>query len=131
GGVCAALGLALGLAGLFRLRPWLYPLLALACVPVRIGVHVGGSSSKLLVPLYVVILGATMLLAWQLVEGDERVRELGPAAWPLAAFVAWTGLSLAWTQDVSTGAVEVLAFYVPFTLLALTFARLPWSRLGI
>jgi O-antigen ligase len=130
GGVCAVLGLGVGLAGLFRLWPWLYPLLALACVPARIGVHVGGSSSKLLLPLYVVVLGATIAFAWQLVDGDERVRELGPMSWPLAAFVGWTGFSLAWTKDVSAGAVEFFAFYVPFALLAITFARLPWSRLG-
>jgi O-antigen ligase len=119
------------LAGLFRAYPWLYPLLALACVPVRIGVHVGGSSSKLLVPLYVVILGGTILLAWQLIEGDTRSRELRLAAWPLAAFVGWTGLSLVWSKDVREGAIELLAFIVPFTLLALTVARLPWSRLGV
>ena len=71
--------------------PWLLPVLALACVPIRIGVHVGGASSKLLVPLYVVILGAAILLAWQLVEGDARVRELRPLTWPLAAFVALDG----------------------------------------
>jgi O-antigen ligase len=131
GGVCAALGLGLGLAGLFRAAPWLYPLLALACVPARIGVHVGGASSKLLVPLYVVVLGATILLGWQLLDRDERARELRLASWPLAAFVAWTGLSLLWSKDVQQGAIELLAFIIPFTLLALTVARLPWSRFGV
>ena len=131
GGVCAALGLGVGLAGLFRAVPWLYPLLTLACVPVRIGVHVGGASSKLLLPLYVVVLGATILFGWQLVEGDTRARELRLASWPLAAFVGWTGVSLVWTKDVPEGAVELLAFIIPFTLLALTVARLPWSRLGV
>ena len=29
------------------------------------------------------------------------------------------------------GAVELLAFYVPFTLLAICIARLPWSALGL
>ena len=131
GGVCAALGLGVGLAGLFRPWPWLYPLTALACVPARIGVHVGDASSKLLVPLYVVVLGGAILLGWQLIEGDTRARELRLACWPLAAFVAWTGLSLAWSKDVQEGAVQVLAFYIPFTLLALGIARLPWSRLGL
>ncbi len=93
--------------------------------------HIGGSSSKLLVPLYVVVLGAAILLGWQLVEGDERVRELRLTAWPLAAFVAWTGVSIVWSKDVHEGAIEILAFYVPFTLVALAFARLPWSSLGV
>jgi O-antigen ligase len=105
--------------------------LALACVPARIGVHVGHSSSKILLPLYIVILGATILLAWDLIAGDSRVRELRAAAWPLAAYLAWTGLSISWSRDVSEGAIELLAFYVPLTMLALGIARLPWSELGL
>jgi putative inorganic carbon (HCO3(-)) transporter len=131
GGACAALGLGVGLAGLYRLWPWLLPVSALACVPIRVGVHVGASSTKLLVPLYVVVLGAAILLAWELLEGDRRVHELGAATWPLAGLVAWTGLSLAWSKDVSEGSVELLAFFVPFALLALAVARLPWSGLGV
>jgi putative inorganic carbon (HCO3(-)) transporter len=131
GGVCAALGLGIGLAGLFRAWPWLFAVLALACVPARIGVHVGGASTKLLVPLYVVTLAAAILLAWELLAGDTRASELRLATWPLAAYIAWTGASLAWSADVPAGAVELLAFYVPFTILALGFARLPWRRVGV
>ena len=131
GGAFAALAVGLALALVFRRLPWLLPLAALACVPARIGVHVGHSNTKLLLPLYVVILGATILLAWDLVAGDSRVRELRAVAWPLAAYLAWTGVSILWSKDVGEGAIELLAFYVPFTLLALTIARLPWSTLGL
>jgi len=131
GGLLLALALALGLAALFRSYPWLLPLLALACVPIRIGVHVGASSSKLLVPLYVVIAGGLVLLVWDLLAGDERARELAGIARPLALLVAWTGVSLLWSRDVHEGAVELLAFYVPFTLLAVCIARLPWDELGL
>jgi O-antigen ligase len=131
GGVFAALGIGLGLALAFRRVPWLFPILALACVPARVGVHVGHASSKLLLPLYIVILGATILLGWDLIAGDARVRELRAAAWPLAAYLAWTGVSISWSHDVSEGAIELLAFYVPLTMLALGIARLPWSELGL
>ena len=47
------------------------------------------------------------------------------------AFIGWTGVSLAWSKDVNEGAIQLLAFYIPFALLALTIARLPWSRLGL
>jgi O-antigen ligase len=131
GGVFAVLGIGLGLALAFRRLPWLFPMLALACVPARVGVHVGQGSSKLLLPLYIVILGATILLGWDLIAGDSRIRELGAAAWPLAAYLAWTGISISWTRDVGEGAIELLAFYVPLTLLALGIARLPWSEFGL
>jgi O-antigen ligase len=126
-GALAALAIGAGLAAAFRRQPWLLPLLALACVPVR----VGALGHQLLVPLYVVVLGAAIQLAWELVRGDVRPRELGRAAWPLALLVAWTGLSTAWTHDVHEGAVELLAFYVPLTVLAVSVARLPWRRFGL
>jgi putative inorganic carbon (hco3(-)) transporter len=131
GGTFAVLGIGLALALAFRRLPWLFPVLALASVPVRIGVHVGDSSTKLLVALYVVILGAAILLGWDLIAGDPRVRELRAAAWPLAAYLAWVGLSISWSRDVNEGAVELLAFYVPFVVLAICVARLPWSTTGL
>src|SRR5204863_7963534 len=100
-------------------------------VPLRVGVHLGGSSTKLLVPLYLVIAGGVVLLAWDLLAGDEAARELRRVSVPLALFVGWTGLSLLWSRDVHEGAVELIAFYVPFTLLAICVARLPWDELGL
>ena len=47
-------------------------------------------------------------------------------ALPLAAFVAWTGLTLVWSVDLREGAIFVGAFVLPFGLLAVGFARLPW-----
>jgi O-antigen ligase len=108
--------------------PWLLALAALACVPARIPVTVGSTQANLLIPLYAVAAAAAVALAWELLNGDARSRELGPVALPLAAFVGWTGLSLAWTQDLRQGAIELLAFYLPFALLAICFARLAWRR---
>lgn len=122
--VCGAV-LAPLLALLFRREPWLVAFGTLAFVPVRFGLL----GHQLLVPLYTVALGAAALLLWQLVDGDERARELGVFAWPLGLYVAWVGLSLGWAKDLHTGAIDVLAFYVPFTILALAIARLPWDAL--
>jgi putative inorganic carbon (HCO3(-)) transporter len=127
GGVAAALAAAAALVPLLRRWPWLLAFLALAFVPVRIPVHVGGSSTKLLLPLYVLAAAAVLGLAWALLRGDARVRELGPLALPLAAFVAWTGLSAAWTNNPREATIELLAFYLPFAILAVGIARLPWS----
>src|SRR5439155_1347567 len=84
---------AVGIATVFRRWPWLVAVSALACAPARIPVHVGSTDANLLIPLYAVVAGAAALLAWELVRGDRRTRELGPLTWPLAALVAWTGLS--------------------------------------
>jgi O-antigen ligase len=109
------------LAWLFRREPWLVVFLTLAFVPFRIG-FLGHS---LLVPLYAVALGAAGALLWDLVEGDERTRELGIAAWPLALYLVWIGLSVGWSVNVHAAAIDLLAFYVPFTVIAVSIARLP------
>jgi O-antigen ligase len=124
----AGLVLAAAGAALLLRWPWLLALAALACVPARIPVTVGSTQANLLIPLYAVVAAAALALAWELLTGDARTRELGPVALPLAAFVGWTGLSLAWTQDLRQGAIELLAFYLPFGVLAIGLARLAWRR---
>jgi putative inorganic carbon (hco3(-)) transporter len=124
-GVVGLAGAAVLAAGLHR-WPWLLPLLALACVPARFRVTVGSTDANLLLPLYGVVGAAALALAYQLVRGDRRSRELGPIAWPLAAVGGWTGLSLAWTTDLHEGSIELLFFFLPFGVLAVCLARLPW-----
>jgi O-antigen ligase len=133
----AELGVAIGgvivcgplLAWLFRREPWLVAFLTLAFVPARVGFL----GHQLLVPLYIVALGAAGLLLWQLVDGDDRTRELGIASWPLALYLLWIGLSVGWSVNIHAAAIDLLAFYVPFTILAVSIARLPWlgSRVRI
>jgi putative inorganic carbon (HCO3(-)) transporter len=126
----AVAGLVLAAVGAYLLLrwPWLLALGALACVPARIQVTVGSTQASLLVPMYGVVAAAALAFAWQLLKGDDRTRELGPLTLPLAAFVLWSGLSLSWSQDLRQGAIELLAFYLPFALLAIALARLPWRR---
>ncbi len=126
----AAAGLvaaAVGAYGLLR-WPWALAFATLACVPLRLPVAIGDEEANLLLPLYLVVAALALALGWRLLRGDGRARELGPVALPLAAFVAWTGLSLLWTDDLRRGAIFLLAFVLPFGLLAIGFARLPWSR---
>jgi O-antigen ligase len=127
--IVGALVLGPLLAILFKREPWLIAFATLAFVPFRVGFL----GHQLLVPLYAVALGAAGLLLWQLVDGDERTRELGVASWPLALYLVWTGFSVTWTVDLHTAAIDMLAFYVPFTILAVSIARLPWltSRVRI
>ncbi len=126
--VLLALAAALGTWAALRV-PWLLAVATLACVPARIPVHVGSTQANLLLPLYGVVVVAALALAWELYGDDSnRSRELGPLAWPVAAFVAWDGVSLLWSKDPRQGAIELLFFVLPFGLLAVVLARLVWSR---
>ena len=114
-------------AGRCCAAPYLLAFATLACVPVRIPVQLGDEDANLLLPLYVVVgslRGRARLAARRRARTCDR--ELGPVALPLAAFVAWTGLTLVWSVDLREGAIFVGAFVLPFGLLALGFARLPW-----
>jgi O-antigen ligase len=107
--------------------PYLLAFATLACLPARIPVQLGDEEANLLLPLYVVVGSLAVALGWQLVvRRDGRTRELGPISLPVAAFIAWTGLTLLWTVDLREGSIFVGAVVLPFGLLALGFARLPW-----
>ena len=121
--VAGAVAAIAGAAILLR-WPWLFVLGTLACVPARIPVHIGSTQANLLVPLYGVVAAGMLAFAWNELRGPTRERELGPLAWPLALFVLWTGLSLAWSADLRQGAISLLFFYLPFGFVALALARL-------
>jgi O-antigen ligase len=123
--VCGGLGLV------FRRWPWALAFATLAAIPARVPLSIGGSHTKLLLPLYVLAGAALVQIAVETLQGDERSRELGLLATPLAALVLWLGLSLTWSNDVRAGAVELLAFVLPFGVLTLALARLPWSRRAV
>jgi len=125
GGVGGAVA-AVVLAWALDRWPYLLAFATLACIPLRIPVDIGSDRVNLLLPLYAVVGGLALSLGWSLVKGDARARELGPLALPLAAFVVWTGLSMVWTGDVRRGAIFLAAFVLPFGLVAVGFARLPW-----
>jgi O-antigen ligase len=124
----AVAGLVLVTVGAWAITRWPYLLAfaTLACIPVRIPVDVGDDEANLLLPLYVVVGSLALSIGWQLLRGDDRARELGPLAYPLAAFVAWSAVTVLWTPDVRKGLIFMGAFVLPFGLLAIGFARLPW-----
>jgi putative inorganic carbon (HCO3(-)) transporter len=131
GAAVAGVAIASALAAAFRRWPWVLPLLVLAATPARIPVSIGDTKANLLVPLYVIVVAAALLLAWELLRDEPRARELGLVAWPLVLLVGWLGLSIVWTNDVREAAIELLFFLVPFGLLAVSISRLPWRERGV
>jgi O-antigen ligase len=125
----AVAGIVLAAVGgwLFNRYPYLLAFATLACLPARVPVELGDEEANLLIPLYGVVAAYAVALGWQLVvRRDERSRELGPIALPLALFVSWIGLASLWADDLREAAIFVGAFVLPFGLIAVGIARLPW-----
>jgi hypothetical protein len=112
--------LAAGIAAARAWQRWPLALPFAACLaaPFRFPVHIGSQDANLLVPLYAVIGVAWLALALDALRGSGPVRlpprRLVP---PLVLFIAWEGVSLAWSDSASDGA-KAMAFYaLPFGLL--------------
>ena len=60
------LAIAIGVAVLLRYRPYALALATLACIPLRLPVDIGSDEVNLLLPLYAVIGGLALSLAWAL-----------------------------------------------------------------
>ncbi|HEY4346716.1 MAG TPA: O-antigen ligase family protein [Gaiellaceae bacterium] len=123
---------ALLLGLLFVKVPWSLTAAVLACAPARIPVSIGSTKANLLLPLYVVVAGAVVALAWEYLrhEPPERDRrDLGICAWPAALLVGWLGVGLLWTDGskaLRAGAVDLLFYVLPLGVLAVALARLSW-----
>jgi putative inorganic carbon (HCO3(-)) transporter len=134
-GVIAAL-VGLLIAGLV-LRRWpglLAPAL-IATLPFRIPVDLGGGSSNLLLPLYVVIAGG-MVAA---LLGARVERRAAPAGEVGRGWLRWTGTALGgflllyalqagYADDLSTAIENVGFFLVPFAAMFLLLTRVEWDE---
>jgi hypothetical protein len=127
-GVAAAVLASVPVGFLLRRRPWILAFAILPCVPARIPFTLAGSQSQLELPLYILASAAGVQIVLETLAGDRRKRELGPIAFPLAGFVLWTGLSLLWSDDVRAGSFELIAYFLPFSVIGVAIARLEWSR---
>ncbi|MCC6224095.1 MAG: O-antigen ligase family protein [Thermoleophilia bacterium] len=132
GAVCV-LGVALvGLAVLLARLPALVPVCALAAAPFRVPVTIGEQEAFLLVPLYAVLAAAALAFLVRVLRGGELRPLPRPLAWPAAAFVGLSALSLLWAGDPRSGSIQLLFFLLPFGALLAVVARAPaaawWSR---
>jgi O-antigen ligase len=125
-GALAALA-ALALA--FRRWPLAFPLAALAALPVRIPVDLGGESSNLLLPLYAVIGAGILASLLDFRSGGPEPPFPVPRllALALAAAVALYGLQTAYSNDVEFAARNVAFFLVPFAALFVLLVETEWT----
>lgn len=134
GGV-VALGAVALLALLMARRPLVLPLLTIAALPFRVPIEVGGTTSNLLVPLYLVIAaGALAAIAAGLREGDAPASAAADARWSpgwlerlLALSVALYGIQATYSADFDKALQQIAFFIVPFALLFVLLAQVEWT----
>jgi O-Antigen ligase len=128
--VCGLLLIVL-LAMLFLRRPELFPLLAVASLPFRVPIEAAGSTSKLLVPLYLVIAGGTVAYALGQVRSPAAAAVKRPVRLlelAIAIFIALYAAQSLYTRDFDTALEQMVFFYVPFVLLFRLLAEVRWTR---
>ena len=87
------------LAWLLVRRPALTPVVVLAAAPFRLPVELGDQRAFLLIPLYGVLAGAVLALAYRALRGETLPSPPLLLAVPAAAVTARAGLSLRWSSD--------------------------------
>jgi O-antigen ligase len=129
GGVLALIAVA-GLAVLFDRKPAWLPVAAAATLPFRVPIASGGSTSNLLVPLYLVVAAGAAGYAVPRLLGREREeagRAPGVLEWTLAVYLALYGIQSSYSDDFGHALENVVFFYVPFALLFALVARVAWT----
>ena len=130
------------LAAIFRRFEWSFPLAALAVLPLRVPVTVGGQTAHLLVPLYLVIAGGVLCFGFAAARGPRAGQDGAPVGHPanlrasplivwlyrvLAAVLLVYAVQSFYSVDVSNAIENASFFLVPFALLFVLFGEVRWS----
>lgn len=101
---------------------------ALATLPFRVPLAIGGESVKLLLPLYLVIGGAVVANAWRAWHRpDEHSRAPRLLDVAMVAFLVLYAIQSAYSPDVSVAIQNMAFFYAPFALLYGIAAEQRWD----
>jgi putative inorganic carbon (hco3(-)) transporter len=130
-----ALGALGALATLMARRPSVLPLLALAALPFRVPIQVGGTTSNLLVPLYLVVAaGSLATLVPALRAGSAPAEGDAARGWSpgwlerlLALSVVLYGVQATYSSDFDKALQQIAFFLVPFALLFVLLAQVDWT----
>jgi putative inorganic carbon (HCO3(-)) transporter len=141
--IVAALAGAALVAAIFRRFEWAFPIAAFAVLPLRVPVTVGGQTSHLLVPLYLVIAGGVLCFGYAAIRGPRAGEDGAPSTHPArlrgSPFVLWVYRVLAatlvlyaiqsfYSDDVSNAIENASFFLVPFALLFVMVGEVRWSE---
>jgi O-antigen ligase len=141
--VLAALAVGVAVLAFTRLS-WAFPVAVFAALPLRVPVHLGGETSHLLVPLYVVIAGGLIRFGFLALSGgrarvpagdDRRPNEQSLAGWPaavwlyrvLAATLVLYAIQATYSVDVSNAIENASFFLVPFAVMLALLGEVRWT----
>jgi putative inorganic carbon (HCO3(-)) transporter len=138
GAAAVALVAVVVLAALIARRPGLIGLLALAAIPFRVPLTIGGDTASLLLPLYGVIAAGTLAEAVRWLRpgtGPDAIEvadaEPGPrlrfVLYALAAFVGIYALQATYSADLEVALKNVCLFYAPFAVLLRLLLDVEWT----
>jgi len=117
------------LAALVLRQPAALPLLAVAALPFRVPIAVGGATSNLLVPLYLVVGAGALAFAWRhLRTGTANGSAPGWLERALALVLVLYALQATYSDDVDHAVENFLFFYAPFALLFVLLRQVDWTR---
>jgi O-antigen ligase len=131
----AVVAVLCGVAVLIARRPALLGPLAVAALPFRIPIQAGGTTSNLLVPLYLVVAAGSLSYIVPALRGREDSEDDAPGAtarpgWIerlLALYVVVYALQSIYSTDFEKALQQMVFFYVPFALLFILLRRLEWT----
>ena len=131
-----------GAAVVFYRLPWAFPVSAFAALPLRVPVQLGGETSHLLVPLYLVIAAGFVCFAYRAlthgkrgatqapVDGDPANGEAPLITWlyrALAATLVLYAVQTAYSAHVSNAIENAAFFLVPFAVLFVLLSDVSWT----
>jgi putative inorganic carbon (hco3(-)) transporter len=129
-GAAAALVLIAALAVVIARRPAVLAVLTVAALPFRIPIQAGGTTSNLLVPLYLVVAGGSFAYIVKAVRSSDDENDEWTPGWVprlLALYVVVYAVQSIYSADFERALQQVVFFYVPFALLFVLLTQLRWT----
>lgn len=142
-GALVALALVVALAAAIARRPWVVAPLVVLTLPFRIPITTGGTTSNLLLPLYVVLAAGALAYigavfgvwggetdAQPSVSSTTGTRAAVAATWMerlLVAYVVLYAIQATYSLDFQLALQQVVFFYVPFALGYCLLRQLAWD----
>lgn len=112
----------------FRRWPWAFAVAALAALPLRVPIEIGGENSNLLVPLYLVIVAGYLVQLASPIAPQGGGRPVVALRALLAATLVLYAVQSSYSEDVSNAVEQIGFFLVPFAAMFVLLLGIEWTR---